>query len=38
MHGKDVFAYAPLSPGAADYGALTGELIKSGFFEERVAA
>ncbi|MCE9551031.1 MAG: ParA family protein [Betaproteobacteria bacterium] len=38
MHGKDVFAYAPHSPGAADYKALTGELIKSGFFEERVVA
>ena len=37
MHGKDVFTYAPHSPGAADYKALTIELIKSGFFEERVA-
>lgn len=32
MHGKDVFAYAPRSPGAADYHALTKELWDSGFF------
>lgn len=35
MHGLDVFAYAPHSPGAADYMALTIELVKSGFFDER---
>lgn len=33
MHGLDIFAYAPSTPGAADYKALTLELIKSGFFE-----
>src|ERR1035437_8619580 len=33
MHGLDVFAYAPHTPGAADYKALTMELGKSGFFE-----
>jgi chromosome partitioning protein len=33
MHGLDVFAYAPHTPGAADYKALTLELVKSGFFE-----
>jgi len=33
MHGLDIFAYAPQSPGAADYKALTLELAKSGFFE-----
>lgn len=32
MHGKDVFAFAPHSPGAADYRALTQELWDSGFF------
>jgi chromosome partitioning protein len=32
MHGQDVFEYAPNSPGAADYKALTGELWDSGFF------
>ncbi len=32
-HGKDVFAYAPHSPGAADYRALTVELGNSGFFD-----
>ena len=32
MHGQDVFQYAPHSPGAADYRALTEELILSGFF------
>lgn len=32
MHGKDIFAYAPNSPGAADYHALTKELWESGFF------
>lgn len=32
MHGLDVFAFAPHSPGAADYKALTQELMKSGFF------
>jgi chromosome partitioning protein len=35
MHGLDVFAYGPNSPGATDYMALTMELIKSGFFDER---
>jgi len=33
MHGKDVFAFSPNSPGAADYKALTIELGNSGFFE-----
>jgi chromosome partitioning protein len=33
MHGLDIFAYAPNTPGAADYKALTLELVKSGFFE-----
>jgi chromosome partitioning protein len=33
MHGKDVFAFSPNSPGAADYKALTVELGNSGFFE-----
>lgn len=33
MHGLDIFAYAPHTPGAADYKALTLELIKSGFFD-----
>lgn len=32
LHGKDVFSYAPNSPGAADYRALMVELGKSGFF------
>lgn len=32
MHGQDVFAFAPHSPGAADYMALTKELLDSGFF------
>jgi len=32
MHGKDVFEFAPHSPGAADYRALTQELWDSGFF------
>ncbi|TAN81960.1 MAG: ParA family protein [Gallionella sp.] len=32
MHGKDVFEFAPHSPGAADYRALTRELLDSGFF------
>lgn len=32
MHGKDVFAFAPHSPGAADYRALTQELWGDGFF------
>ena len=35
MHGLDVFAYAPNSPGAEEYKALTVELLKSGFFNER---
>jgi len=33
MHGLDVFAYAPNSPGAIEYKALTVELMKSGFFD-----
>ncbi len=32
MHNQDVFAYAPHSTGAADYKALTIELLDSGFF------
>lgn len=32
MHGKDVFSFAPHSPGAADYRALTQELLDAGFF------
>lgn len=32
MHSKDVFEFAPHSPGAADYRALTQELWDSGFF------
>jgi len=32
MHNKDVFDFAPHSPGAADYRALTQELWDSGFF------
>jgi chromosome partitioning protein len=32
MHHTDVFAFAPHSPGAADYMALTKELLDSGFF------
>lgn len=32
MHSQDVFSYAPHSPGAADYKALTKELVESGFF------
>ena len=32
MYGKDVFDFAPHSPGAADYRALTQELWDSGFF------
>ncbi len=31
MHGLDVFAFAPHSPGAADYRALAKELMDSGF-------
>lgn len=31
MHGLDVFAYAPNSPGAADYRALAKELTETGF-------
>ena len=31
MHGLDVFAYAPQSPGAADYKLLATELMESGF-------
>lgn len=33
VHGKDVFAFAPRSPGARDYAALTRELVESGFFD-----
>ena len=33
MHGKDVFEYAPQSPGATDYRMLTQELWDSGFFK-----
>jgi chromosome partitioning protein len=33
MHGLDIFAFGPHTPGAADYKALTIELMKSGFFE-----
>ena len=33
MHGLDVFAFAPHTPGAVDYKALTVELVKTGFFE-----
>ena len=33
MHGIDIFAYAPHSPGARDYRALTKELLDTGFFE-----
>jgi chromosome partitioning protein len=32
MHGKDIFAYAPASQGAADYEALTDELEGGNFF------
>lgn len=35
MHGLDVFAFGPNTPGAADYMALTMELIKCGFFDPR---
>jgi chromosome partitioning protein len=35
MYGQDVFAHAPHSLGAADYKALTAELMMSGFFERR---
>jgi len=38
MHGKDVFAFSPNSPGAADYRALTVELGKSGFFDAKRTA
>jgi chromosome partitioning protein len=38
MYGRDVFAYAPHSIGAADYKALTVELVMSGFFEQREKA
>jgi len=31
MHGLDVFAYAPQSPGAADYKLLAAELMETGF-------
>jgi chromosome partitioning protein len=32
MHGKDIYAFAPASPGARDYRALTQELGATGFF------
>jgi chromosome partitioning protein len=32
MHGKDIYAFAPASPGARDYRALTQELGTAGFF------
>lgn len=32
MHGIDVFAYAPHSPGAKDYRMLAKELLETGFF------
>jgi chromosome partitioning protein len=32
MHNKDIFSFAPHSPGATDYMALTRELLDSGFF------
>jgi hypothetical protein len=31
MHGLDVFAYAPQSPGAVDYKLLATELMETGF-------
>lgn len=31
-HGTDIFDFAPSSPGAQDYGALTMELLTKGFF------
>ena len=33
MHGIDVFAYAPYSPGAKDYRMLANELLANGFFD-----
>lgn len=33
MHGKDIFAFAPASPGARDYRALVDELGSAGFFK-----
>jgi chromosome partitioning protein len=33
MHGQDIFTFAPSSPGAADYKALTLELLRTGFFD-----
>jgi chromosome partitioning protein len=32
MHGIDIFAYAPQSPGARDYKRLAQELLRNGFF------
>ena len=32
-HGKDIFTFAPSSPGAKSYAALTQELAESGFFK-----
>ncbi len=32
MHGKDIYAFAPASPGARDYRALIQELGSAGFF------
>ena len=37
MHGLDIFAYSPHSPGATDYKALTAELVNAGFFDKRQA-
>ena len=34
MDGKDVFSFAPHSPGAKDYVALARELTEAGFFDE----
>ena len=33
MHGLDIYAYAPHSPGAKDYRRLTHELLRTGFFD-----
>lgn len=32
MHNEDIFTFAPHSPGATEYMALTNELLESGFF------
>ncbi len=36
--GKDVFSFAPASPGARDYARLVLELVEKGFFDAPVAA